>query len=178
MLKRAFERLLWRSRLCVLSAVVISAALGLGMFLLSTIDGVLLVQDFVRYVFMSPGSFEARLAIVSEVVEIVDGYLLGAILVIFSLGLYELFVGRIDAIEDSEIASRLLLIHSLDDLKFRLTSVIVIILSVKFFQQALRIKYASPLDLVQLAVAMVLVAGAIHLSRSSHRRHESPANGT
>jgi uncharacterized membrane protein YqhA len=169
MIERIFERALWLSRLSVLSAVVVSVILGLGMFLVSTVDGALLAMQFADYAFVHPGSVEARVAIVSEVVEIVDGYLLGAILIIFALGLYELFVGRIDAIEGSEIASRLLLIRTLDDLKARLTSVVIIILAVKFFQQALKIKYGSPLDLVQLAVAILLVAGAVWLGRLPHR---------
>jgi uncharacterized membrane protein YqhA len=168
MIERAFERVLCLSRLSVLSAVVVSVVLGLGMFLVSTVDGVLLVKQFVDYTFVHPGNVEARLAIVSEVVEIVDGYLLGAILIIFALGLYELFISRIDAIEGSVIAERLLLIRSLDDLKSRLTSVVIIILAVKFFQQALKIKYGSPLDLVQLAVAILLVAGAVWLGRLTH----------
>jgi uncharacterized membrane protein YqhA len=165
LLAKAFERLLWLSRLGVLSAVVTSTVLGLGMFLVSTVDGVLLVGDFAEYAYAVPGSLEARLAIVSEAVEIIDGYLLGAILIIFALGLYGLFIRRIATIERSEIASRVLLIRSLDDLKSRLTSVIIIILSVKFFQQALRIKYHTPLDLVQLAVAILLVAAAVFLNR-------------
>jgi uncharacterized membrane protein YqhA len=172
MVVRAFQRFLWLSRLSVVSGVCVSVVLGLGMFLVSTVDGALLVAQFCEYLFIEPGSVEARLAIVSEVVEIVDGYLLGAILLIFALGLHELFIGRIQAIEDSEIASRLLLIRSLDDLKSRLTSVIIIILAVKFFQQALRIKYASPLDLVLLAVAILLVAGAIFLGRAGLRRDD------
>jgi uncharacterized membrane protein YqhA len=172
--ERAFERVLWLSRLGVISAVVMSVVLGLGMFTVSTVDGTLLLKHFADYALVHPGSVEARLAIVSEVVEIVDGYLLGAILLIFALGLYELFISRIDAIEGSEVASRLLLVRSLDDLKTRLTSVIIIILAVKFFQQALKINYRSPLDLVQLAVAILLVAGAVLLGRLGQRGDPPP----
>jgi uncharacterized membrane protein YqhA len=43
----------------------------------------------------------------------------------------------------------------------------LLILVVKFFQQALRLKYESPLDLLQLALGIVLVAGALFLG---HRR--------
>jgi uncharacterized membrane protein YqhA len=168
MIERIFERILWLSRLGVLSAVVVSVVMAFGMLLVSTIDGVLLVAHFFEYAHASAGSADLRIQIVSEVVEIVDGYLLGAILIIFAMGLYELFVSRIDSVEKSEVATRLLLIRSMDDLKSRLAAVIFIILTVKFFQQALRMTYRSPLDLAQLAVAIMLVAGALYISRRGH----------
>ncbi len=56
----------------------------------------------------------------------VHGYLLFAMFVLFGLGLYELFVNKIDEAEGSDFARRLLLISSLDDLKDQLARVILI----------------------------------------------------
>jgi len=74
-----------------------------------------------------------RATTVTHVVEIVDGYLLATILLIFSLGLYELFIGKIEKAEQSETSSSVLLIHRLDDLKNRLAKVILMILIVTVF---------------------------------------------
>ncbi|HKV12662.1 MAG TPA: YqhA family protein, partial [Thermoanaerobaculia bacterium] len=124
-LESLFEKGLWQSRLVVLVAVLASLAVAFGMLYVSTRDAIDLVGHMLHY----PGGgdrMEARSAIVTHVVEVVDGYLLATIMLIFALGLYELFVSRIDIAEGSEFASRLLLIRSLDDLKDRLAKVVLL----------------------------------------------------
>jgi uncharacterized membrane protein YqhA len=76
-----------------------------------------------------------------------------------------LFINKIDIAEGSEFAKRLLLFHSLDDLKDRLAKVVLLILVVKFFQQALAQKYQNPQDLLYLAVGTLLVAVALRLAK-------------
>jgi uncharacterized membrane protein YqhA len=90
-------------------------------------------------------------------------------MIIFALGLYELFIGKIEVIENSELASRLLLIRSLDDLKNRLAKVVFLILVVLYFERALEATVDSPLDLLYLAVGVFLIAAALYLTtRSEH----------
>ena len=164
MIERLFERLLWSSRLVVIVAVVASVLVAFALFYVTTVDVVVVVGKLAGYV---PGSTTldyARAQIIRGVVEVVDGYLLGAIMLIFALGLYELFVSRIEAAEGSEFASRLLLIRNLDDLKDRLAKVVLLILVVKFFAYALQAEFKRPLDLLYLALGTALVAGAIKLS--------------
>jgi len=166
-LEQAFEAILWNSRLIILLPVVLGLILAVGMFVVTTVDAVGLVGQMLSYI--NPALDETtrsalRLANISETVAVVDGYLLAAIMIIFSLGIYELFVNKIDRAENSEFATRLLLIRSLDDLKDRLANVILLILIVKFFQQALSLKYESPTDLLALAVGVILIAGALYLS--------------
>lgn len=168
-----FEGILWNSRLIVLIPALIGLVLAVGMFLVTTIDGIALVGQMFSY--LNPTLDESartalRLETISEIVAIVDGYLLAAIMIIFSLGIYELFVNKIDRAENSEFATRLLLIRSLDDLKDRLANVILLILIVKFFQQALSLKYESPSDLLILAVGIVLIAGTLYLSGRANPR--------
>lgn len=167
MFERLIENILWNSRLVVFIPVLASMLLAFGAFIVTTVDAVLLLWRMISY--LDPALNDAlrnevRLLVISDVVTVVDGYLLAAILLIFSLGLYELFINKINQAEGSEFASRLLLIRSLDDLKDRLANVILLIVIVKFFQQALNIKYSSVTDLLSLAVSIVLVAGALFLS--------------
>lgn len=161
--ERVFERLLWNSRLIVLVAVVASLVVSVAMFYVATADVVAIAGMVLHYV-PGHGSAELRSDVIRAVVEVVDGYLLATIMLIFALGLYELFVSRIDPAEGSEFASRLLLIRSLDDLKDRLAKVVLLILVVKFFEYALRMSFKEPLDLLYLALGTALVAGAIRLS--------------
>lgn len=175
MIQKPFEQLLWGSRLIVLLAVIASLLVAFGMFFVSTVDVVGLVQHMAHYPF-TYGEERAvlRSSIVAHVVEAVDGYLLAAIMLIFSLGLYELFVSRIDVAEGSEFAERVLLIRSLDDLKDRLAKVVLLILVVKFFEYALQLSFKTPLDLVYLASGTVLVAAALYLTKGKDPKPAPP----
>ena len=160
------ERLLWDSRLLVLVAVVAGLVLAVGTICLATVDVIYFVGSLLRYV--DPGlGYEARdelrIELVTIIVKILDGYLISAILIVFSLGLYELFVGKVDAAEGSETASRLLYVSSLDDLKNKIVKLILLILAIEFFQRALHLRYDSSLELLYLAGGVLLISGAFYL---------------
>jgi uncharacterized membrane protein YqhA len=114
---------------------------------------------------------EARKALhdstVSHIVEVVDGYLLATVLLIFSLGLYELFISDIDQAHGSKASSKILVISSLDDLKSRLAKVIIMILIVTLFEEALNMKVAAPIDLLYLGGAIALIALALYLTHGA-----------
>ena len=165
--EKAFESLLWNSRLIVLVAVVASLIVALAMFYISTVDVISLGKHLLHYhdlTLEADARMELRATVVAHVVEVVDGYLLASIMLIFALGLYELFVNRIDQAEGSEFAARLLLIRSLDDLKDRLAKVVLLILVVKFFEYALALKITAALDLLWLALGIALIAAALLFS--------------
>jgi uncharacterized membrane protein YqhA len=167
MFERFIESLLWNSRLVVLVPVLASMLLSFGAFIVTTVDAVVLLWHMISY--LDPALNDTardavRLVIISDVVTVIDGYLLAAILFIFALGLYELFINKINEAEGSEFAARLLLIRSLDDLKDRLANVILLIIIVKFFQQTLSLKYSTVNDLLNLAIGIILIAGALFLS--------------
>ena len=169
-LEKWFEQGLWHLRLIVVLAVIASVLLALGLFFVTSVDAVYLLGAAVQYgaaALPSEARNTLRLEFIAELIEVVDGYLLAAIVFIFGLGLYELFIGKIDLAENSEVGTRVLLIRSVDDLKTRLGNVVVLMLVIKFFQQALRQKYTSPLDLLYLAIGVLLIGGALYLT---HRR--------
>lgn len=162
-----FERGLWHSRLFILIAVVASLVVAAGMFFVSTVDVFFLLGSLGPYAdatLSATARSSLRAAILTDLVEVVDGYLLAAVMLIFALGLYELFVGKIALAEGSEIGKRLLLVRSLDDLKDRLAQVVLLILVVKFFQAALQLKYPNTADLLILAFSVLVISGALYLS--------------
>jgi len=168
-IEKLFENSLWNSRLVVLSAVVASLLTAFAMFYIATVDVWFMLSHLGDYV-SSDLSGEARIkfrsGVVTHVVEIIDGYLLATVMLIFSLGLYELFISKIDAAEESENSSTVLLITSLDDLKNRLAKVILMILIVKFFEHALVMKFHTPLDMLEFAGGIALVGLALYLSHA------------
>ena len=164
--EKAFESLLWNSRLVVLLAVVASLAVAMVMFFVATLDVWHLVTHLGGYASLTGDArMEFRTETIASVVEVVDGYLVATIMLIFSLGLYELFVSRIEVAEGSEFAQRVLLIRSLDDLKDRLAKLVLLILVVKFFEHALTLKYSGPLELLYLAGGVLLVSLALYFSQ-------------
>ncbi|MBD5635030.1 MAG: YqhA family protein [Candidatus Eremiobacteraeota bacterium] len=168
--EHVFERVLWNSRLLALVAVVASLILAIALFYVTTVNGFYLLGEVAHYANLDQIARDREhAAIVVHVANIVDGYLFAAIMIIFSFGLYELFIGRIEAAERSEVAPRLLLIRNLDDLKGRLAKVVFLILVVRYFEYALQSEVSSPLDLLYLAVGIALIALSLYLTnRSDH----------
>lgn len=174
--EKIFETLLWDSRFVVIFAVIASLLTALAVFFMATVDAYYMLSHLFEYA--SPAlDAESRYALrsttITHVVEIVDGYLLATVLLIFALGLYELFISKIDQAEQSETSSNVLLISSLDDLKNRLAKVILMILIVKFFEHAISLNFDSPQALLYLAGGISLLGLALYLSHAAE--HKTPA---
>jgi uncharacterized membrane protein YqhA len=169
-LETIFEGTLWNSRFVIMAAVIGSLLAGFAIFYMATVDVVYLVGHALHYA--DPAmTAEARKVLhdstVSHIVEVVDGYLLATVLLIFSLGLYELFISDIDQAHGSRASSKILVIGSLDDLKSRLAKVILMILIVTLFEEALNMKLSSPIDLLYLGGSIALIALALYLSHAA-----------
>lgn len=163
------ENSLWGSRMIVLVAVLASLMTAFGVFYLATVDTWLLVREISAYadVDLSEAERKAiRSQAIAHVVEVIDGYLLATVLLIFALGLYELFISALDQARRSESFAKVLVINNLDDLKSRLGKVILIILIVRFFEQALKMEFHHPLDLLAFSGGIALVGLALFLSHS------------
>lgn len=169
-IERIFESLLWNSRFVVLFAVVASMVAAFAVFFIVTVDVVGIAEHALHYADASLSATERseiRSLTLTHVVEVVDGYLLATVLLIFSLGLYELFISDIDLARGKEMASKILVIESLDDLKNRLAKVILMILIVRIFEQAVRLKIATTTDLILLSGAAALIGLALFLSHQA-----------
>jgi uncharacterized membrane protein YqhA len=174
--EKMFEKILWNSRLVVLAAVIASLVAAIAMFYMASVDAVYMISHLGTYASPSLSEVERialRSSTVTHVVEIVDGYLLATVLLIFSLGLYELFISKIDHAAESENASNVLMITSLDDLKSRLAKVVMMILVVRYFEYALGMTFLTPMDLLQFAGGIALLGLALYLSHlaDSKGRH-------
>ena len=170
LLEKLFEGALWNSRFIILTAVIGSLLSGIAIFFMATVDVVTLFSHALHYADSSLTD-EARKALhdgtVSHVVEVVDGYLLATVMLIFSLGLYELFISEIDQAHGSQSSSKILVINNLDDLKSRLTKVILMILIVTLFKEAMNMKLNTPLDLVYLGASIALISLALYFTHAS-----------
>lgn len=178
--EKILEGALWRSRFVVLFAVIASMAAAFAIFYMATVDVVYLVGHILHYADPALGGEGRKLLhdeTITHVVEVVDGYLLGTVMLIFALGLYELFISDIDEAKGSKASSNMLVIENLDDLKQRLAKVIIMILIVTIFELALKLKVGDTLDLLYLSGAVALIGLALYLTHASDGRHGAAEHG-
>ncbi len=101
--------------------------------------------------------------LVGGIIGAVDFYLIGVVMLIFSFGLYELFISDIDvAKDDSGKGNKILAIHSLDQLKDKISKVIVMVLVVGFFQKIADTQYNTPLDMLYFALSITAVSVGLY----------------
>ena len=169
-IEKYFEKLLWSSRYMVLAAVVASLLLSLHLFVITAVDVVGLLSHASDYFVASAADRKGlKIEMVAHTVGAIDGFLLATILLIFALGLYELFISDIDEAKKSGQSAKVLVINSLDDLKSKLAKVILMILVVTFFEVSLSMSFTSALDLVYFSLGILMVSLALYFgSKSSH----------
>ncbi len=91
-------------------------------------------------------------------IEVVDGFLIGTVLYIISVGLYELFIGSLDV-------PKWLIIKTLDDLKTKLQSVVIMVLAVLFLSKVAA--WEDPAETLMFAIAIAVVIAALTYFGSS-----------
>ena len=160
MLEKFFENAMWQTRLFVLFAVVFGLLGSIVLFIVASVD----IFEVLKYTInvysngLHPEKFHEE--IVSKIIGAVDLYLIAVVMLIFSFGIYELFISKIDAAcnEESENCSTILAIHSLDQLKDKIAKVIIMVLVVNYFQRVLHTQYQTPLELLYFALAITALA--------------------
>jgi uncharacterized protein (TIGR00645 family) len=167
LLEKVFEATLFNCRFLALLAVLGSLLAAVMMFLKGCIEIVQAAKAFYPVVLNFQPSTTDDKAVLLSVIPAVDYYLFATVLLIFSMGIYELFISKIDpAGRDEKTRPNWLKISSLDDLKSYIGKVIMMILIVNFFKQAFDIDYKTPVDLIYLAGAILLVAAALYVSHN------------
>ncbi len=168
--EQIFETALWNSRFVVLLAVISSLFTAFAMFYMATVDTFYTIQHLAHYASSEMDIVtraDLRGQTVTHIVEVIDGFLLASVLLIFSMGLYELFISKIDVAENSETSRNVLHIDTLDDLKNRLAKVILMILIVNFFEQVLKMQFETPQSLIYLSGGIALIGLALYLTHQS-----------
>ncbi len=162
LIEHLFESTLWSTRFFVLLAVVFSMLGGISLFIVASADvwGVV-VTVFDNYFSHSGHISNFHEKIVAQLIGAVDLYLIAIVLFIFGFGLYELFISKIDVAERSA-ASKILEIHSLDELKDKLAKVIIMVLIVGFFKRAMNTDYESAREMLYLALGILCLALAFY----------------
>ncbi len=157
-----FENLLWSSRFLVLFAVISSLLASLILFVIGAFDIVKLIIDLINACRGQGPAMDLHGAVLGTIVGSIDIFLIAVVSLIFSFGLYELFISHIDTADSSE-SSNILDIGSLDVLKDKIGQVIIMALVVKFFQFILVMKMENITQMLYFAASVAILSLALFL---------------
>ncbi|XP_060207865.1 uncharacterized protein LOC132635475 [Lycium barbarum] len=126
------------------------------------------------------GYFASRAMVIVHLVEAIDIYLLGTVMLVFGMGLYELFISNLDigksmTGERTRYRSNLfgmftlkerprwLEITTVSGLKTKIGHVIVMLLLIGLFDKSKKAVIHSPFDLLCFAASVFLCSGCLYL---------------
>lgn len=176
-IETAFETFLFNARLIVILAVLGSLTASVLMFVKGAIAIFHTAAGFVKHPLAHAAHGEGGEDLSVALISSVDAFLFATVLLIFAMGIYELFISKIDpASRTAESRPNWLQIHSLDDLKGAVGKVILMILIVRLFEAAVKMKYDHPLHLLYLGLAVLFVAAALYLQHLGHRHEPKHAS--
>jgi uncharacterized membrane protein YqhA len=156
--ERTFENALWSSRLIVLLAVIFGALSSIVLFIAGALE---VSRTFLSAI--TPASLEVNHSgLLVGIIGAVDLFLIATVLLIFSFGIYELFISKIDVARGSEGYSTLLEISTLDDLKNKIIKVIIMVLIVSFFQRVLELQINTSLDMLMMALSIAALCIGVY----------------
>ena len=171
-MERMFEGSLWASRFMVILAVVFGLIGAVVLFVVASID-IFTTAKYVVTTYLTgahPEHFHQD--VVGGIIGAVDLYLIGVVMLLFSFGLYELFISEIDVAKDeSGEDNKILAIHSLDQLKDKISKVIVMVLVVGFFQKVGHTEYNGALDMLYFAISIAAVAVGLYFLGKVGKKH-------
>ncbi|XP_024528876.1 uncharacterized protein LOC112345764 [Selaginella moellendorffii] len=178
------ERMIFNCRFFTLFAVFGSLA---GALLCFVKGSTYIAKSFIEY-FQNCHSGVGSGKVILLLVEAVDVYLVGTVMLIFGMGLYELFVASLDVpggycMEGSRTTvcgsnlfglfrlrerPKWLEIRSLDELKTKLGHVIVMVLLVGMFEKSKKIPVTSSMELLFFSTSILLSSCCLYLLSKLH----------
>jgi uncharacterized membrane protein YqhA len=156
--ERIFESSLWSSRLIVLLAVIFGTVSSILLFISGSVE---IISSIYHSISLAHLEIEYT-TLLSGIIGGVDLYLIGMVLLIFSFGIYELAISKIDIARSSETYHSLLEIENLDDLKNKIIKVIIMVLIVSFFQRVLSMKMITSVDMLFMAVSIAVICIGVY----------------
>jgi uncharacterized membrane protein YqhA len=154
--------ILQSSRYLVLAAVVGALVAAIALFAYGAAETAVVIADTIAKASVSS---KGAKALTLAFIEIVDVFLLGTVLLMISLGLYELFI------DPGLDLPEWLHFRTFDDLKHKLVGVVIVVLAVLFLGFVVSGTDASELLSVGAAIALVIAALSYFLSTMKGGKH-------
>ena len=157
-MENIFERALWNLRFIVLLGVLFGALSAIVLFIAGSTEIYHIVSAYV----LAGEHTITHEEILIGIIGAVDFYLIGLVLIIFSFGIYELFISDIDIARTEGGFGNLLDIENLDDLKNKIIKVIIMVLIVTFFQRILTMEFTTSIDMLAMAVSIGVICVGVY----------------
>ena len=170
-IEHKFEKAIWNFRFVIFIVVFALLISSLAAFYLGVHSTIKAFSE-ITHSYQEGRSLGTNVVIV-YLISSIDEFLLGIILIIIALGVYELFISKIDFIDEGKLLyPKWLTFHSLEELKAALTKVIIIILMVYFFKSVVMMEFNTPLSILYLSIGISLIALANYISHKPHFEKE------
>jgi uncharacterized membrane protein YqhA len=156
--ERIFEQALWNTRFIVLLGVIFGALSAIVLFIAGSLEIYSVLAEYTALA----GHALSHEEILIGIIGAVDFYLIGLVLLIFSFGIYELFISEIDIARISGEYGGILEIETLDDLKNKIIKVIIMVLIVSFFQRILSMTFATSIDMLAMAISICVICVGVY----------------
>jgi uncharacterized membrane protein YqhA len=163
-IEKIFEWLLWNSRYIVLLGVVFGALSAIVLFLAGSMEIFEILVEYTKF----SSSHLTHEEILIGVIGAIDFYLIALVLLIFSFGIYELFISEIDIARLGGEFGGILEVSSLDDLKNKIIKVIIMVLIVSFFQRILSMEFTTSIDMLAMAVSIGVICVGVFFMGKNH----------
>ena len=162
MLEEVFESALYNCRFLVLFAVIGSLVAAAVLFLKGCIEIIQGVRGFGKILMQFNPTASDDKTVILAFIPAIDNFLFATVLLIFSMGIYELFISKIDPTWRGPTSRpNWLDIRGLDDLKTHISEVVIMILIINFFEVSFTVPLTQPLDLLMLGGGILMVAAAL-----------------
>lgn len=165
---------------------LLAVAGSLAGSLLCFLNGCVYIVDAYKVYWLSCSKGIHTGQMVLRLVEAIDVYLAGTVMLIFGMGLYGLFISNVPAdappavdraLKGSSLFGMFALkerptwmkISSLDELKTKVGHVIVMILLVKMFERSKMVTIATGLDLLSYSVCIFLSSASLYILHNLHK---------
>jgi uncharacterized membrane protein YqhA len=150
------HKILASSRQLIIFAVVSSYIASITVLIYGVFET---VHAIAQVIYQGEVSSKGAKQLVVALIEVIDLFLLSTVFYITALGLYELFI------DDRIKVPEWLVIHDIDDLKGKLISVIIVVLSVLFLGQA--VTWDGNTNFLSFGGSIALVIAALSYFLSS-----------
>lgn len=157
-LENSFERVLWSLRFIVLLGVIFGAVSAIILFIVGSVE----IFNVVTEAFFFEDAHLTHEIILIGLIGAIDFYLIGLVLLIFSFGIYELFISELDIARRCGSFTSILEVRNLDDLKNKILKVIIMVLIVTFFQRVLELNVETSMDSLAMAISICLICIGVY----------------
>lgn len=168
-----FEVCIWKFRLFALLPVIFGLLSTLNFFVIGSFE---ILNTLVYSVKLQTFDEDSVEKVITSIIGGIDHYLIGVVLLIFSFGIYEIFISPLTIRQKHKV--KILQITTVDQLKHKIMGVIVLVLVISFFKKALSMKIESIEDLAFMAGSILVVALSAYLMhlQSGHGHFDKEAS--